>query len=175
MKTLAIFLLVTPCLCAQHIGFGIKAGVPFTDVFSLGSSKETNRFAVGPMFELRLPIVGIELDALYHNVSYTPSTGSVSAGGGSWQFPITGKVRLPATPILKPYGEAGVAFRTSPGVSGQPDKGFVLGAGIEIHAIILRIAPELRYTRWGGGSLSASTILKANGNQFEFLVGFSSK
>src|SRR5947207_14333159 len=114
------------------------------------------------MFELRLPVIGIELDALYHNVSYRPSTGSVSAGGGSWQFPITGKVRLPAAPILKPYGEAGVAFRPSPGVRGQPNQGLVLGTGLEVHAIVLRISPELRYARWGGGPLRASLRVRAH-------------
>jgi opacity protein-like surface antigen len=177
VKPLAIFLALTPCLCAQHLGYGIKIGVPFTDVFSLGSTKETNRFAAGPMFEVRLPIIGIEFDALYHNVSFTPATGGVSVGGGSWQFPITGKVRLPATPILKPYGEIGVAFRTfsgnAPGFDPQSKKGFVLGAGLEIHAIVIRITPELRYTRWGSGSLNPLSTLRANENQFEFLVGFS--
>ena len=71
-------------------------------------------------------------------------------------------------PILKPYGEAGVAFRTSPGVSGQPNKGFVLGTGIEIHAIVLRISPELRYTRWGGSNFPLT-----NANEVQALVGIT--
>jgi opacity protein-like surface antigen len=180
VKPLAIFLLLTPCLCAQHFGYGIKAGVPFTAVFSgssIGTLAESGRFAIGPMVELRLPLVGIEADLLYHRDSYTLQQSNVAptrASGSSWQFPIVGKLRLPTTPILKPYGEAGVAFRSFTGSSAdlksQSKKGFVLGAGLDIHAIVIHITPELRFTRWGS---TGFTSLQANQNQFEFLVGIS--
>ena len=164
---------------AQHLGFGIKAGAPFTDVVAgstIGTIAESGRFVVGPMAEIRLPFIGFEADALYHGGSYTLSQSNVPqihGGAGSWQFPIVGKLRLPATPILKPYGEAGVAFRKftdSSQLDANSRKGFVIGAGLDIHAIVLHITPELRYTRWGNRN---TPLLQANDNQFEFLVGFS--
>lgn len=164
---------------AQHFGFGIKAGAPFTDVVSsssIGTIAESGHFVVGPMVELRIPLLAIEADALYHGGSYTLSQSNVPqihGGAGSWQFPIVGKVKLPTTPILKPYGEAGIAFRKftdSSQLDAGSKKGFVVGAGLDIHAIILHITPELRYTRWGSRT---NIFLQPNDNQFEFLVGFS--
>ena len=169
---------------AQSLGYGIKLGAPFTDVFSNGGISENTRFTIGPMVEFRLPLIGIEADALYHYVSLKPAlvivgTGalppqpSFPASGSTWQFPIVGKVRLPTTPILKPYGELGIAFRTftdSANLGSPSKKGFVLGAGLDIHAIVIHITPELRYTRWGSGN---PLVFQANENQFEFLVGFS--
>ncbi len=171
--------MLTTALSAQHLGFGIKGGVPFNDVISgssLGSIAESGRFAIGPMGELRLPFISIEADALYHGDSYTVQANGVSSSGSgsSFQFPIVGKLNLPATPIVKPYAEAGVSFRKFTNASSDLDanskKGFVLGAGIDIHAIVLHITPELRFTHWGSANAS---ILEANQNQFEFLVGFS--
>ena len=173
-----LLLFIAPTAWSQHLGFGIKVGAPFTDVISsssIGSITESGRFTIGPMAEFQLPFIGFEADALYHADSYRlqSNTTSTQASGSSWQFPIVGKVRLPATPILKPYGEAGVSFRkftSSSDLDSNSKKGFVLGAGLDIHAIILHITPELRYTHWGSRS---SLFLRASGNQFEFLVGFS--
>lgn len=172
-----LLLFIAPAAWSQHLGFGIKVGAPFTDVISSNGGRitESGRFAIGPMAELRLPFVGIEADALYHADSYRLQSGATSTqgSGSSWQFPIVGKIRLPATPILKPYGEAGVSFRkftSSSDLDSNSKKGFVLGAGLDIHAIILHITPELRYTHWGSRS---SLFLQASQNQFEFLVGFS--
>lgn len=176
LKPLALFFMLSTGAWAQTLGYGIKLGVPFTDVYSNGIS-ENSRFVIGPMVEFRLPIVSIEADALFHYVSLkstTTSTAGSPSSGSTWQLPIVGKVRLPATPILKPYGDAGIAFRTftggGSGLGSPPKKGFVLGAGLDIHAIVLHITPELRFTHWGTGQ---SVFVQTNGNQFEFLVGFS--
>lgn len=173
IKALALLLLLAPCAGAQNLGYGIKLGVPFTDVFSNGGISENSRFIIGPMVEFRLPFIGFEADALFHYVSLQ-QTSTTPSSGSTWQFPIVGKVRLPTTPILKPYAEAGVSFRTftasGSDLNLESKKGFVLGAGLDIHAIVIHITPELRYTRWGSGH---PVSLQANENQFEFLVGFS--
>jgi hypothetical protein len=50
--------------------------------------------------------------------------------------------------------------------------GFVIGGGIDIHAVFLHISPELRFTRWNSAQISASSGgLHSNLNQAEFLVG----
>lgn len=175
LRALAILALLAPVLSAQHLEWGIKAGATLTDVFSAGGIDEANKIIIGPTLELHLPLISVEADALYHNVSFTPALGGGgTSNGGSFQFPIVGKVRLLPLPLVKPYAEAGVAFRAftggAPDLGAQSKKGFVMGAGIDIHAVILHISPELRFTHWGSAN---SSLLQANQNQFEFLVGFS--
>jgi hypothetical protein len=52
--------------------------------------------------------------------------------------------------------------------------GFVIGGGIDIHAVVLHISPELRFTRWSSAQISAASgLLHSNLNQAEFLVGFT--
>ena len=141
----------------------------------------SGHFTIGPMAELRLPFVGVEVNALYKPLSYTAtgSASSINVSAGSWEFPFLGKVHLPSS-VLKPYAEAGVSFRAftggHPELEAQSNKGFVMGTGLEIKIPFLRIGPELRYTHWGGGGfqgVGTSTLLQVTQNQFEFLVGFS--
>jgi hypothetical protein len=52
--------------------------------------------------------------------------------------------------------------------------GFVVGAGVDIHAIFLHISPEIRFTRWNSAQISDSAgLLHSNQNQGEFLVGIT--
>jgi hypothetical protein len=52
--------------------------------------------------------------------------------------------------------------------------GFVVGGGVDIHAIFLHISPEIRFTRWNSAQISdAAGLLHSNLNQAEFLVGFT--
>jgi hypothetical protein len=52
--------------------------------------------------------------------------------------------------------------------------GFVVGGGVDIHAIFLHISPEIRFTRWNSTQISdALGLLHSNLNQGEFLVGFT--
>jgi hypothetical protein len=88
--------------------------------------------------------------------------------------------------------EAGVAWDTITGLKETIDQvaasspselqknttmGFVLGGGVDIHAVFLHISPELRFTRWSSQQINAvqSTIdlLHSNLNQAEFLVGIT--
>lgn len=194
MKAAVLLFIFTLCAPAQHLSFGIKGGFPLSDAFRTGTktdtagnvlhyAAETRRYTVGPMAELQLPMgIGIEADALYRPLRYSWLTQTAPgtlferlADGSAWDFPITGKFRLPS-PVLKPYGELGVAFRGLTGGTGgdlnsQSKKGFVLGAGIELNAPFVRLAPELRYTRWGANGIPG--LLVANQNQAEFLIGLS--
>lgn len=186
MKIAVTLLLIAPAAIGQHLGVGIKAGVPFTDALSAavvgtgGSAiryfTHNDRYTLGPMVDLRLPLIGFEVDALYKPLNYgfvTTAGGTTNVSASSWEFPITGKLHLP-TPIIKPYAEAGVSFRTFTGnhfeLNAQSNKGFVLGSGLDIKIPFLRIAPELRYTHWGKANFAG---LIAGDNQFEFLVGFT--
>ena len=52
--------------------------------------------------------------------------------------------------------------------------GFVIGVGADIHATIVHIMPEIRYTRWDSAHFAISDGSQlSNRNQTEFLVGIT--
>jgi hypothetical protein len=191
---------------AQPIGLGLKVGAPFTDAVHLANgtgnlANTATRFTIGPMLDIRLTFgVGIEADFLYRRLSgtYTEPAFSTEVHGNQWQIPVLLKYRFPF-PIVRPYVEAGPSFRwvtnvdhtdtcletlCGNGFANLPQSlstnngaGLTIGGGIEAKLLFIRIAPELRYTRWGSPAFSlqgvTSTILQANQNQAEFLVGIS--
>ena len=199
MRLWFLFLCSPASILAQPFSAGIKAGVPLSDFVSTAQSgtfdytSTTQRYIIGATAELHLPLgFAVEFDALYRHLEYS-ATGDLPQGlatdkttAGNWEFPLLLKYRF-AFPVVRPYVDGGVAWDTLSGVKqtiSQPSNpfqvnktgatGFVLGGGIDIHAIVLHISPELRYTRWfnapitddGGG-------LQAGQNQLELLVGFT--
>ena len=175
---------------AQPFSAGLKGGLPLNDFLNTVNgvtSTTTNRYIVGPMVELRLPFgLGVEFDALYRHFDYTNillvnDTRLLGTGhSGDWEFPLVAKYRFPSR-IVRPYVEAGVAWDTLSGLTntiGITEQrgtvmGAVLGAGIDIHLLVLHIAPELRYTRWTSQHFNVSNFLNSNRNQAEFLVGIT--
>ena len=145
---------------------------------------------------------GIEFDALYRRLSYSGSgfASGVPASilttsdttGSNWEFPLLLKYRF-HFPVVRPFLDAGVAWDTLTGLeqsvsmsdgsttstTSSPAElkrnstiGFVLGGGVDIHAIFLHISPEIRFTRWNSTQLSGvADLLHSNLNQAEFLVG----
>src|SRR6185312_6856249 len=97
----------------------------------------------------------------------------------SWEFPILAKYRF-GFPIVHPYIEAGPSFRAT-SISNLSNNGVTVGAGVEVQALLLRIAPEFRYTHWSSDSKTAPTSFllgtltpfSSKQDQVEFLVGFS--
>jgi opacity protein-like surface antigen len=202
MRLFTLVFLAAVCAAAQPFGFGVKVGAPLTDALNAANGNGTltnnaTRFTIGPMVELRLPLgVGVEADLLYKRVNGVYTQPGVSAGvtANSFEIPILLKYRF-GFPIVKPYVEAGPSFRkfvnvnhllsclgTCAGSSIQfaSDKsgpGVTFGAGVELKLLLIRIAPELRYTRWGSRAFDATSLgtdlLHASQNQAEFLVGIS--
>lgn len=171
---------------------------------AFGASSPMVRYTVGPMVELSLPFgLGVEADALYKRQHFS-SFGQTFDGrsfhtdtyANSWEFPLLLKKRFWHGP-LRPYLAGGVSINTMAGVheisrtftnafssSGESGgsallenrtrAGLVLGGGFEIRALFLRVAPEIRYTRWGSESFrDASGFLRSNDNQAEVLLGLS--
>jgi opacity protein-like surface antigen len=182
---------------AQPFKLGVKAGVPLTDFYStvqsqnFGFNSNTKRYIVGPTVELRLPFgLGVEFDALYRRASYSGAAGStlVNTTANSWEFPLLAKYRFP-TPVVRPFVDAGIAWDklggvtqsvlSATGLTNKPvdsttTKGFVMGAGIEIPALIVRISPEIRYTRWGSSKFTDPlSLVRGSRNQAEFLLGIT--
>jgi opacity protein-like surface antigen len=125
----------------------------------------------------------------------TTVTQSSHTTSNAWEFPLLVKYRFPGL-IAHPYIDGGVAWDTLQGLSqtvtttilggsssststSNPAElnkstttGFVLGAGLDVKAIVIHIMPEIRYTRWGAKHfLDVNSFLSSNQNQAEFLVG----
>ena len=53
-------------------------------------------------------------------------------------------------------------------------RGFVLGAGFDVKALLIHIAPEVRFTRWGARHfIDPNGLIDSKQNQAEFLVGIT--
>ncbi len=147
--------------------------------------------------------LSIEFDALYRHFSYTnvlggPTMNTVTSVGSSsnWEFPLVLKYKFPSK-IVRPYLEAGVAWDTLAGLkntvnnvacsagacsnvlvapptaSSAGTMGVVIGGGVDIHAIVIHVSPELRFTRWADNYFNLSGVLNSSKNQAEVLVGFT--
>jgi hypothetical protein len=147
--------------------------------------------------------LGVEVDALYRRIHYQDTVGSLITGltsdrttANSWEFPILAKYRFPMR-LARPYVDAGIAFDTLSGLTdtvtqlvapssssthttstpaalqNNSTKGFVIGAGIDVHALVVHLSPEIRYTRWGAQHFNLTGVLSSNQNQAEFLLGIT--
>lgn len=207
-RSLAFLLLATPlCAQSLSYGIkGGLPLTNALSVAENTESVTTQRWTVGPTVELNLPFgVSVGADALYRSFSFSSSVSSVvntfvNSSSGHWEVPVYLKYRF-GPHLLKPFVEAGVAFdrtgtsgtsgcSSSSGLCGnfapasstfsssQWGLGALVGGGVEIKALVVRIAPEIRYTRWEKGALSGSgAAIPANPaptgqpNQAEVLVG----
>jgi hypothetical protein len=156
---------------------------------------------------------GVEADALYRHFSYNSTASLVDVlstlrtTSNNWEFPLLLKKRFGGVGPVRPFVDAGVNFNKITGLSQTvsnlvfPNRltttsnsnpaelkndftaGFTMGGGVEIHLLLLRISPEIRYTRWGNQQFSGifpagvpsgiSGSLTSNQNQAEFLVGIT--
>jgi len=204
MRPVLLFLLGSISVFAQPFSAGIKGGVPLTDFLNAASSgtfnyrAPTQRYIIGGVAELRLPLgIGVEFDALYRRLHYTGSGNlvdvltTINGTANNWEFPLLLKYRF-HFPVVRPYLDAGVAWDTLTGLKqtvsqvspvalpGASDlkknttMGVVLGAGVDIHAIVVHISPEIRFTRWNAAQIGDTAgLLSSNLNQAEFLVGIT--
>lgn len=148
--------------------------------------------------------LGIELDALYTKLNFSSVGGVAGSvvnavtDADAWEFPLLLKYKFGGANAIaasvRPFVATGASFRRLTGISqirnfvtGSPQStsdpaelrnknstGFVIGGGLEIRALFLRISPEVRFTRWGTSNFreGVSNLLETNRNQGQFLVGF---
>jgi hypothetical protein len=183
------------------VGVPLNDAFELTSSQNLPVSLKNKSYIVGPQFELRLPAgFSVELDALYTSFKIN-SVGSVATSllgasfdTDSWEFPLMLKKKFGGADAVaasvKPFVDIGASFRrlgdvgeigrfiTSTGTNTGADRnstGFVIGGGVEIRALFIRISPEIRFTRWGTDNFreGLANVLKTNRNQGQFLVGIS--
>lgn len=184
MKLFGAALIFSTIACAQPFGGGLKIGAPLTDALSIVSgappdnSLSNNRYVIGPYVEFRLPgRFAMEVDALYRSFSFTyiyGAFGAFAGSNGNWEFPVLAKYKLPGGPV-KPYIEGGLVFSHLTGsdlnIAHSSNYGVTLGAGIEIHALVVRISPEIRYDGFVFHDFTNNSLVQSNRNQVLVMVG----
>jgi len=130
---------------AQRVEFGIKAGVPITNIVEMnlgGFDAQTKRYTIGPVMDIHFPkSFSVEVSAMYKRfdqqgqgvtiTGYTPCVEedgspflcstlkypSTSRIGHSWEFPIAVQYHFPLESI-RPYVEGGISFNNLSDVLG---------------------------------------------------------
>ena len=131
-------------------------------------------------------------------VGITTTFANSNTTGNAWEFPLLAKYRFPSK-VVRPYVVAGIAWDTLQGLkqaitkgiiavpatttsttsspaelNQNTTRGFVTGVGVDVHALVVHLQPELRYTRWGARHfLDTNGLLHSNQNQAEFLLGIT--
>jgi hypothetical protein len=200
LKLFSVLFISCGFAVSQPISAGLKVGVPLTDALtavetnSLGYTASTNRYVIGPYIDIHLPAsFSVEVDALYRSYDFTQAfvvptpTGATPVGGSSaasfalttsvssWEFPVMLKKKMLSGPI-RPYIEGGPVFNhvsvnQVPELIHSSDGGITVGGGVEIHALVVRISPEVRYEGFLLRNFSSDGVLQSNRNQVLFMVG----
>jgi len=182
---------------------GVPFQKPFS-LMGAGFQADRVPYIIGPFIELRFPKgLALEVDSLYERLRFQyefsrPGLALEKAEttASSWQFPVLVKYRFRAG-VAAPFVSGGVTANyignirqigeTIPQLPGDVRRaleragesfwngGGVVGGGVEFRAAFIRIAPELRYTRWAIGKTVGTDIvsLKINEGQVQFLLGVS--
>jgi len=194
-KTIFVFFAFSGAIFAQHLDFGfdfgVKGGVPLTDVLqatgltinsgtgvfngSVTTLSRSSDYLIGPVGEVRIPFgFALEVDGLYRGTEYKVNTANVisTLDAHAWEIPYLAKFRFPI-PLLKPFVSAGGAYRTFtdlPNTLVTPSHdAFVLGGGLELRISKLRLSAEGRWLRWG--EPANNNLVRLAQNQGELLFG----
>ena len=177
MRPLLIAVFLCAPLSAQLINWGVKGGVPFNDAVQAAGTFSSNfsRWTVGPVVELNLPLgLGVEANALYRSTGYSNSITGLDYSAGTIEFPVLAKYKFPGS-LARLYVDGGFVFRhiTDIGLLQDADsKGLVFGVGIRYNLKLIKISPEIRYTRWDNEPFNLPNLTSAR-NQTEFLIGIT--
>jgi hypothetical protein len=186
-KLLALGALCAAAASAQSLSVGVLAGVPFTDVVNATTANnisflpQSTNFMIGPALQINLPLsLRFEVDALYRPYTFSASNLAGNVSAAQWQFPFLAQYRF-NTPVVAPFIEAGLSFDHLSNISSaarnitsgpgtlvhQSHAGVVLGAGVDVKLLVVRMSGELRYTHQGSADFEAISKV----NQAGFLLG----
>ncbi len=186
----ACFFELSGAAFAQPLSFGVVGGASVTQDFenqragNIIAYSTAKRWIAGGMVEVRLPLhLSVEVDGLYHELEFTDAfiepNGALNtlspAAVVTWEFPLLAKYRF-SLPIVKPFVEAGPSFRTSGNLNSTlpSNHGFTAGVGVDARAWKLRVAPQVRYTRWARDRPNPYSFAPSTApNQAELLVSIS--
>lgn len=160
----------------------------------------TKRYVVGPTIAFHMPFrLALEIDALYKRLGYQYQTSLgtslivTNTVANSWEFPAMVRWEVLPGPV-RPFVDVGGSLRHISGIdqirtglgdihefnnavefNKRNDVGLVFGGGVAFKAGPFRIAPQLRYTRWGSENFRdpVNALLRTNRNQGDFLLGLT--
>jgi hypothetical protein len=145
--------------------------------FSSGERSDANSFIAGASIEVALHgRLSLEANGIYrplHATNLGTEEGDIRFAVLTWEFPILAKYRFRTARRWQPFLEAGPSFRLDGNFNGPTPShyGAAGGAGIEAHLGKLKIAPAIRYTRWGSDrSPQGGGVFR---NEVQALVGLS--
>jgi hypothetical protein len=190
MRTTLLLFLLAGAIPAQPFGFGVKGGIRLTDDLDPYLTSLSKRYVVGPTASFRLPAgFRLEIDALYRRLGDRVSFGTIHTFfieqeyGNSWEFPLLVRRTLwhnvfagaGFAPRVISGGMHVIQYGYVPVSYGEFDApadwrsavAFVAAAGIEKRVAGLRIAPELRYSRWNH---SPTTVSNARRHQMDVML-----
>jgi outer membrane protein W len=191
MKLFIILLTATSIILqAQQIEVGVKTSVTLTDQIKYAPDKSVP-VSIGGTIEIKLPAnFAIEADLLYKRLRSNSSYNLFPEGpyisntkGESLDLPVIGKYYFRPTRGWRPFLGTGWALRRTwqeteirqnngRDLFSRPSEigiGAVVSAGARYEYRRVKLAPELRYTRWGAGN----DFPRRNPNQLELLFGIS--
>ena len=170
----------------------MKTGIPVNSLLTSTAptfQARTRRYTLGPTFELNLLHgLAFEVDLLYKRLEYsyfrTDSSTSQSASNNvkatRWELPLLLKYKIGGK-HFQPFLNLGGSFDRVVHIEGmnvaelrhRHTKGVVIGAGLERQFGLLRLKPEVRFTRWADRNFGVHDApLRSNLSQGEFLIGF---
>jgi len=148
--------------------------------YTVVGSSTPERWIGGGTLEVRLPLhLSVEADALFRELRFKVGFQTGQAPPRlfayqhvvTWEFPVLFKYRF-ELPRVKPFIEAGPAFRDPYNLShtNPSNHGFAAGLGVEAHLWKLKIAPQFRYLRWARDQNVPRFGLTTVTDQVEFLT-----
>jgi hypothetical protein len=178
LQRLLIICLTFSSLGLAQLSYGIKGGAFLTDPAE--RFDQGRRYVIGAAVEAELiNRIAVEGNALYSRFgSSLGLAGGQRIRGDAWSFPVLGKYYLAGRDnLVRPFAAGGVEFRKIWFDSSRRPRGFggdssdlgigaVASGGVALRAWRLKVAPEIRYTRWGGDNFPAT-----NDHQVQVLLG----
>jgi hypothetical protein len=161
----------------KRISIGVLAGVGLGDdlktssvppPFASGERSDANSLIAGASLEVALHgRLSLEADGIYrplHATNLGTEAGDIRFAVLTWEFPLMAKYRFGAARRWRPFLQAGPSFRLDGNFNGPMPShyGAAGGTGIEVHLGKLKIAPGIRYTRWGADRSPAGRGVSRN-------------
>lgn len=169
---------------------GFKVGAPLNELVQAEQDR-TIPLTIGGMASLNLPAgFAIEGNALYKRLGFRVDSSAFIGGRAidsrfnSWEFPILLKsYPLGRNPLFQPFLSAGLNIRATSGEllglgrNRETTSGLILAAGVRNGPGRIKVAPEIRYTRWADRPPALAgpggTFARLNANQLELMLGLT--
>jgi hypothetical protein len=144
-----------PMAAQSPLSVGVKGGLVRMDAAS-------PPVTAGPYLELRIPgFASVESGLLLKGYDFGPLNGGFE-NRGAVEVPVLLKKRIGPFPV-QPFLSTGATLHKQRERDWRT--GFTLGGGVTFNALLVKIEPELRWSRYG------SNVLPRGRNQTELLVG----